>query len=39
MVPREALEMSAGQNILDFQGAWAEELARAMTDDDTTRVA
>ncbi|KAF9506262.1 hypothetical protein BS47DRAFT_1374151 [Hydnum rufescens UP504] len=39
MVPREALELSAGQNILDFQGAWAEELARAMADDETTRAA
>ena len=33
MVPREALEMSAGRNILDFQGAWTEELKKAMADD------
>ena len=33
MVPREALEMSAGRNILDFQGTWTEELEKAMADD------
>lgn len=33
MMPREALELSAGRNILDFQEAWAEELDRALQSD------
>lgn len=32
MMPREALELSAGQSILDFQETWAEQLSQAMKD-------
>jgi hypothetical protein len=33
MLPREALELSAGRDIIDFARAWKEEVARATTGD------
>jgi len=34
MMPREALELSAGRSILDFQQTWAEQLSEALRDPD-----
>ena len=34
MIPREALELSAGRTILDFQQTWAEQLSEALRDQD-----
>lgn len=33
MMPREALELSAGRSILDFQDTWKDELAKAMAEE------
>ncbi|KAF8312445.1 cytoplasmic protein [Clavulina sp. PMI_390] len=33
MMPMEALELSAGQNLYDFQETWNEQLKQAMADD------
>ena len=35
MMPREALELSAGRCILDFQQTWAEQLSEALRDTDS----
>lgn len=32
MMPREALELSAGKSIYDFQESWADQLRQAMED-------
>jgi hypothetical protein len=35
MLPREALELSAGRDITEFAKVWQEELARVSVDSDT----
>jgi hypothetical protein len=35
MIPREAFELSAGRTVLDFQQTWAEQLSRALQDQDS----